>query len=125
MSHPSYTIQEAAERTGTGVHTLRYYERIGLLDPVERADNGHRRFTNRDLSWIRFLTLLRNTGMPIRRMLTFVQLERAGDSTLPARCELLEQHRQALEQSIQELMHHMSALEGKIDYYRGLTESGE
>lgn len=124
MSHPGYTIQEAAERTSTSVHTLRYYERIGLLDPVERAGSGHRRYTNRDLSWIRFLTLLRNTGMPIRQMRTFVQLERTGDSTLPERCELLEQHRQALERSIQELTQHMSALEGKIDYYRGLTEDG-
>ena len=125
MSQASFSIQEAAERTNTSVHTLRYYERIGLLDPVERAANGHRRYTRRDLNWIHFLTLLRNTGMPIQRMLAFSQYEREGDSTLQARCELLEQQREALQQSIQELTRHLEALEGKISYYRSLPEGGD
>src|SRR5215204_5639964 len=65
--------------------TLRYYEKIGLLAPIRRADSGHRRYDEVDLAWVRFLTILRATGMPIRRMLTYVGLERQGDATIDAK----------------------------------------
>ena len=119
MSNAGYTIQEAAERTGVSVHTLRYYERIGLLGHVKRALNGHRRYTNGDLGWIRFLALLRNAGMSIQQMRTFVELERDGDSTLKERCEMLEEHRQSLHRNIEDLTGHLQALEKKIEYYQG------
>jgi hypothetical protein len=61
-----YTIDEAAERTGLSKHTLRYYEREGLLPPIAKASSGHRRYTDDDIGWVRFLQLLRATGMPIR-----------------------------------------------------------
>jgi hypothetical protein len=61
---PTYTIEEAAERTGISAHTLRYYERIGLLEPVGRASSGHRRYGPNDLGSIEFLTLLRQTACP-------------------------------------------------------------
>ena len=83
-----YTIEEAAQRTGVSTHTLRYYERIGLLAPVGRASSGHRRYSDDDLGAVGFLTLLRQTGMPIRDMQRFVELTRAGDDTIPdgSRC---------------------------------------
>lgn len=52
------TISEVARRTGLGVHTLRYYERAGLIAPV-------------DLDWIGFLLRLRETRMPVARMQAF------------------------------------------------------
>ena len=58
------TIQQVAHRMGLSIDTLRYYERIGLLEPVRRAQNGHRRYTQQDLAWIDLLIRLRNTGMP-------------------------------------------------------------
>lgn len=90
MAEETYTIGEAAELTGTGVHALRYYERVGLLRPVRRAENGHRCYGEEDLGWVRFLTLLRDTGMPIRRMLAFVELEREGEASRGARRETRE-----------------------------------
>ena len=118
MSNAGYTIQEAAKRTGASVHTLRYYERIGLLGHVKRALNGHRRYTNGDLGWIRFLALLRNAGMSIQQMRTFVELERGGDETLKERCEMLEEHRQSLHRNIEDLTKHLQALQEKIEYYQ-------
>ena len=59
------TIQQVAALTQLSEHTLRYYERIGLLDPVNRASSGHRRYSTGDIAWIEFLTRLRTTGMPI------------------------------------------------------------
>lgn len=60
-------ISEAAAATGLSTHTLRYYERAGLmLDPIDRASSTHRRYTESDIGWVQFLTRLRSTGMPIR-----------------------------------------------------------
>ena len=70
----SLTIQQTAAATGLTAHTLRYYERIGLLDPVTRQDNKHRLFREEDLLWIAFLVKLRSTGLPIRDMLHYAQL---------------------------------------------------
>jgi DNA-binding transcriptional MerR regulator len=117
---PTYTIDEAAQRTGLSAHTLRYYERIGLLAPVGRATSGHRRYTAGDLGSVEFLTLLRQTGMPIREMQLFMNLTRAGDHTIARRVEVLEEHRDALEEQLALLNRHFAAIEQKIKVYREL-----
>jgi len=117
---PTYTIDEAAQRTGVSAHTLRYYERIGLLAPVGRASSGHRRYTEGDLGSVEFLTLLRQTGMPIRDMQLFVQLTRSGDETIPRRVEVLEAHRDTLADQLALLTRHFGAIEHKIKVYREL-----
>ena len=76
------TIQQVAERTGLSAHTLRYYERAGLLDPVGRAESGRRRYAAANLAWLDFLTRLRATGMPIRQMQEFAALRRRGTETV-------------------------------------------
>ncbi|QBD75824.1 MerR family transcriptional regulator [Ktedonosporobacter rubrisoli] len=111
------TIQEAAARTGLSVHTLRYYERVGLIDPVNRAMSGHRRYTADDLFWIEFLQCLRNTGMPIRQMQIFADLRRQG---APAATELalLETHKRQVRQRIKELEERLAAIERKSQRVR-------
>jgi DNA-binding transcriptional MerR regulator len=114
------SIDATAERTGISRHTLRYYERIGLLPPVTRASSGHRRYTDDDLGWILFLTLLRETGMPIRDMQRFVDLTRAGDDTIAQRVALLVEHRGELLATLDRLNHHLHALDHKIGVYEGI-----
>jgi DNA-binding transcriptional MerR regulator len=75
------TISDAARASGVSAHTLRYYERAGLLDPVDRAASGHRRYAEEDLARIQFLTKLRSTGMPIRQIREYAELMRGGDGT--------------------------------------------
>lgn len=118
-----YSIEEAALRSGVSSHTLRYYERIGLLEPVGRANSGHRRYSEGDLGSIAFLSLLRQTGMPIRDMLTFVELTRSGAETIPRRVEVLEAHRDALAQQLALLGRHFTAIEAKIGVYRALLNT--
>jgi len=122
---PKYPIEEAAQRTGVSTHTLRYYERIGLLAPVDRAGSGHRRYSEDDLGAVAFLTLLRQTGMPIRDMLRFVELTRAGDHTVPDRVEVLEQHREQLARQLELLNRHFAAIDAKIATYRQILVSHE
>ena len=83
------TIREAASSTGLSAHTLRYYERIGLLDPVGRSESGHRQYTGQDLAWLEFLNRMRSTGMPIRSMKEFASLRRQGPASVPERLALL------------------------------------
>jgi DNA-binding transcriptional MerR regulator len=115
----TYSIKEAAAETGVTAHTLRYYERIGLLEPIDREQNGRRRYAEQDIYSVRFLTMLRATGMPIRDMLVFMQLTRAGDETVSERAELLERHQHELQSRLKELAGHMEVLERKIAFYRG------
>src|SRR5579859_5985149 len=103
MDKEMLTIQSVAQLTGLSVYTLRYYEKIGLLNPVVRATNGHRRFTAEDLTWIKFMIRLRATGMPIEQMQQYAELLRQGDSSREARRTLLEQHRCAVQGHIGEL----------------------
>jgi len=118
----TYTIEQAAELTGLTRHTLRYYERIGLLEPVARAAGGHRRYRDADLGAVRFLNLLRQTGMPIRDMLRFVELTRSGDDTVPERVAVLEAHRDELCARLADLTGHLTAIENKIKWYRSLLD---
>jgi DNA-binding transcriptional MerR regulator len=108
------TIQQVSQKTGLSIDTLRYYERIGLLEPIERANNGHRRYTQHDLNWIDLLIRLRNTGMPRAQMVRFAQLRRQGATTATERRLILEEHQRFLEQRMQEMEQHMAALQKKI-----------
>ena len=112
-----YTIDEAEERTGLSKHTLRYYEREGLLPPVAKASSGHRRYSDDDLGWVRFLQLLRATGMPIREAKEFVALTWAGDHTIAERVEVLTAYRAALRERMARDVEHLEALDRKIGYY--------
>lgn len=119
------TIAEAAAATGLTPHTLRYYERDGLLlDAVERASSGHRRYTERDLGWIHLLTRLRATGMPIREIREYADLVRQGEGTEPERMALLQAHRDAVRAQLAEVTEHLAAIEMKIDVYAGRLASG-
>lgn len=122
---PTLTIAEAAAATGLTPHTLRYYERDGLLlDAVERASSGHRRYTERDLGWIHLLTRLRATGMPIREIREYADLVRRGEGTEPQRMALLQAHRDAVRAQLAEVTEHLAAIEMKIDVYVGRLGSG-
>lgn len=112
------TISDAARASGVSAHTLRYYERAGLLDPVDRAASGHRRYAEEDLARIRFLTKLRATGMPIRQIREYIELVRVGEDTNEARMALLEAHRDAVRAHLAETERNLEIIDYKIDFYR-------
>ncbi|MCY1345233.1 HTH-type transcriptional regulator AdhR [compost metagenome] len=114
------SISQLSTLLGLSVHTLRYYERIGLLDAVSRDGSGHRVYLEKDLRWVEFLVRLRTTGMPIQQMLSYAELRRQGDATLAARRELLEEHRRAVALRIEVLSRSLDALDGKISLYQRL-----
>lgn len=116
------TIADAAKASGLSAHALRYYERAGLLEPVDRNGSGHRRYGERDLERIRFLTKLRATGMPIREVRRYAQLMNAGPSTNAERMTLLEGHRERVLKRLEETAGNLDQIEWKINYYREQLE---
>jgi DNA-binding transcriptional MerR regulator len=114
------TISDMAQRCGLTPHTLRYYERIGLIQPVARGSDGHRRYSTQDIAWVDFLTRLKATGMPIRQMLAFAALRRDGDRTAPQRRALLETHTAAVRTHIHNLEACLAVLQDKVTYYRDI-----
>lgn len=124
MEH-ELTIQQVAAMTGLSEHTLRYYEREQLLDPVSRASNGHRRYSPADIAWIEFLNRLRATGMPIRQMQHFAELRRQGVVTAGDRLALLREHQRVVKQRVLDLERNLAVIEHKIRYYEEMeTQHG-
>lgn len=116
------TIQQVAEITGLSVHTLRYYERIGLIHPINRADNSHRRYSQDDIGWIEFLNKLRATGMPIQQMQRYAELQRQGDASLPERIQMLRELKEDAEAHISEIQEHLKLIYYKIDFYQTIVD---
>jgi DNA-binding transcriptional MerR regulator len=103
-------------------HTLRYYERVGLIQPVGRARNGHRRYSDADEAWLHFLHCMRATSMPIREMQRYAELREKGDATSLDRRQILEDHQAAIAAQIVELQQAHALLTHKIANYKKIEE---
>lgn len=120
------SIAEAARRTGVSVHTLRYYERAGLVvTTVDRTASGRRRYQQLDLDWITICTKLRATGMPIRTIRRYAQLVSAGRGNEPERLALMEAHRAEVTAKLAEIQENLRLIDHKIDVYRGRLAAGD
>jgi DNA-binding transcriptional MerR regulator len=112
-----YTISEVSAHIGLSPHTLRWYERIGLMPHVDRSHTGQRRYTNRDLEWLALVGKLRLTGMAVADMVRYADLVRQGDHTYPERRELLRATREDVRRRIAELRDALNVLDFKIGIY--------
>lgn len=113
----NYTISEVAAFTGLSAHTLRWYERIGLMPHIDRSHTGQRRYCNRDLDWLDLVGKLRLTGMPVADMVRYAELVREGDHTYADRFKLLQATRQDVLARIAELQDTLAVLDRKINFY--------
>ena len=119
------TIQEVSQATGLSAHTLRYYERIGLIHSIEREENTRRIYTEDDIGWIDFLLKLRATGMSIKEMQKYAKLQRQGDETLPQRVEMLKSLQAKVETRMSELNEHLKLICYKIEIYQQIVTEKE
>ncbi|MFF9982085.1 MerR family transcriptional regulator [Streptomyces erythrochromogenes] len=125
LTQTRYTISEVEARTGLSQHTLRWYERIGLMPHVDRSHSGQRRFTDKDLDWLGFVGKLRATGMSVADMVRYAELVREGEHTVEERRELLERTRREVRARIGELTDALAVLDYKIDMYAMKRVSGK
>ena len=120
----SYTIAQAARRAGLTAHTLRYYDKEGLLPFVDRSPSGFRAFKESDFEWLSVITYLKSTGMPIRDIRQFIDWCVQGDSTLADRLAMFRRQKSIVEQQISQLQKHMEKINHKIRYYEIACEAG-
>jgi DNA-binding transcriptional MerR regulator len=110
-----YTIRAMAARCRMTAYTLRYYERVGLIQAIERARNGHRRYSDADEAWLRFLQFLRATRMPIREIRRYAALRQNGANDASEQRKVLEEHRRSLDDQITKLKEAVALLTTHIE----------
>jgi DNA-binding transcriptional MerR regulator len=120
----SYSIGQVADKLGVSIDTLRYYDKSGLLPFVKRDQNGRRKFTDNDLHLMRTIVCLKNAGVSVSDIATFIELRLQGDQTLTTRYQLLDNHETELRQQINDLEETLSYLKFKKWYYQTAVEAG-
>lgn len=111
-------IGAVAERTGLSVHTLRLYEREGIMvGPVQRDVSGRRRYSVADVDWLLICVKLRESGMPLAELKRFTELVRQGQGNEAERLQILDDHRERVEAQIQALEECRSLIAWKVDIY--------
>ncbi len=110
-------ISEVSEQSGLSVDTLRYYEKIGLLSPVNRTKSGIRDYTELDLKRVDFIKCMRRAGLPIEVLLEYFALVEQGDETIEARKAILQEQRTQLVAKMAEMQETLNLLEQKIQGY--------
>ena len=111
-------IKQFSALVDVSAHTLRYYEKIGLLNNISRNASGHRFFTKKDVEWIQFVKRLKETGMPLETIHHYADLRQQGDGTSEPRMRILEEHAVRLKEKIELELLHLNRLEEKIDFYK-------
>ncbi|MFC6181623.1 MerR family transcriptional regulator [Lactiplantibacillus daowaiensis] len=120
----TYSIGQVAEKLSVTVDTLRYYDKAGLLPFVKRNAAGRREFTDNDLHLMRTIMCLKNAGVPVNEIATFVQLRLQGDTSLDERYQLLLAHEQNLKTKILDLQETLAYLQYKKWYYETAVAAG-
>jgi len=110
-------IMEVSEQYGISSDTLRYYERIGLIPPVHRKDNGIRDYNELDMRRVEFIKCMRSAGLPIEVLIEYVGLVQQGDTTIEARKEILKEQRAQLLSRMKEMQNTLEILNRKIEVY--------
>lgn len=114
---PEYTIGQIAKETNLSIHTLRYYEKEGIVPFVRRNDSGLRVYTDEHIEWFKFLCCLRETGMSIAQLKEFADLSLEGEGTVDQRILMLKEQRNKVKSQVDSLMSYISMINFKIDMY--------
>lgn len=118
----TYSIGEVSEKTGLTAHTLRYYEKEGILNTVNRKQNGLREYTENDIEMLKVITCLKDTGMSISKIKNYVNLCEIGNQTILERKNIFEHQKLFIETEMQKLQKHLDTANYKIWYYDNLEK---
>ena len=110
-------IMEVSEQFGLSSDTLRYYERIGLIPPVNRNESGIRDYNDLDMRRVEFIKCMRSAGLPIEVLIEYIALVQKGDKTIEARKEILVEQRELLVSRMKEMQKTLDILDSKIEVY--------
>lgn len=119
-----YSIGQAAEKMGLTAHTLRYYEKEGLLPFVKKNGSGQRVFTDTDIDWLAIVECLKGTGMSLKDIKKYIDWCLEGEATLEKRLEMFRRQKEKLQEQMDNLNRHMEKINYKIAYYTEIINNG-
>ena len=119
------TIAEVSKKYDISADTLRYYERVGMIPPVTRTASGIRDYQDSDLGWVGLAKCMRSAGLPVEAMIEYVRLYQEGDSTIPARLQLLLEQRQSQKKKKKKIDETLDRLNYKISIYEDAVKTGK
>ncbi len=119
------TVKEVSEKFNITQDTLRYYERIGMIPPVTRTSGGARNYQQVDLDWVELAICMRSAGLPVEVMIEYVKLCQEGETTIPARLQLLQEQRVTLLEQRKQLDATLDRLNYKIARYEVAVDTGK
>ncbi|HWR08619.1 MerR family transcriptional regulator [Sporomusa sp.] len=111
------SIKQFAQESGVSEHTLRFYEKEGILPFVKRNEHGNRIYDEQNFEWIYFITSLRETGMPLSEIKRYAELFKQGDSTIPERKLMMLEHKKKAEEQLAQILKHMERINYKLALY--------
>ena len=117
-------ITEVSKKYGVSQDTLRYYERVGVIPPVNRAKGGSRGYSEGDCKWVEQATCMRNAGLPVEVIVEYIKLYKEGDETIPARLDLLIEQRDKLLEQKAAIDEMLERLNFKISRYERAVKTG-
>lgn len=120
----AYTISEAAEKSGIGPHTIRFYDRQGLLPFMNRGSGGNRQFSDLDMECLEIISTLKATGMKIKEIKKYLDLCTLGDVALEQRLQFMQNHKAEVERQMDEIRKYMELIGYKIWYYETAIKAG-
>lgn len=116
-------IKEFSKISGISPHTLRYYEKIGVFQEINRNSSGHRDFSEKDILWAEFINRLKDTGMPLEQIKKYADLRKQGNHTANTRMTLLITHASSLEKKISDEKQHLRKIKEKIKFYEKIIRN--
>ena len=119
-----YSIGQVAKKTGLTAHTLRYYEKEGLLPFVKKISSGLRVFSDTDIGWLVMIECLKGTGMPLKGIKQYIDWFIEGDSTLEKRLQMFKDQKHKLQEQMLQLQKHMEKIDYKIHLYEEAVKRG-
>ena len=119
------TIKEVCEKFDISQDTLRYYEKAGMIPPVPRSSGGIRNYGEEELRWVELALCMRNAGLPVEAMAKYLELFRAGDSTIPERLELLRNQLEVLKEQRRQIDATIERLSYKVERYEEAVKTGK
>ena len=119
-----YTVGEMAKLLGVTASTLRYYDKEGLLQFVERSSGGIRMFRESDIEWLRVIECMKKAGMSIKDIRQYIELALKGDDTIELRLMMFRRQKEVLQQKMAEMQHTMAMVEYKCWYYETAKAAG-
>lgn len=117
------TMREAVEASGLSEDTLRYYEKLGLVMPERIPSSNHRRYSEQQIRWLKFLMHLRSTGMPLEKIQRYVQLVLQGEESAPQRKAILEEHQEQVQSQMEKLQDALRAINLKLHHYEEIEKA--